>query len=193
MYDFRQYPDNVSIQGLIMTIDFWQIVEPYSTLPMGYIGRLYIKGQVHHLIKVGNATYDQRDINDAEINGYVARLAEYQTAYAAYQSGAHVENVAGEIVINGPPSLSVDKAQIENDGVEQVTVTCNLNDAGSTDEVRWRGTAPNGDLFPPGGPEVDNVVSGIDTWKVDTDQEGTHTVRVETDNFGWSEITFEGI
>ena len=194
MKDFIHHPDYIIIiQGTMLPSDFWQIVEPEYSLPGGYIGRLFTEGQVHKLIRVGNATHDPADINDAEIIGYVARLSEYQAAYAQYLSGAHVENVGGEIVISGPPSLSVDKTQIENDGIEQVTVTCDLNDVGSTDEIRWRVTAPDGELFPPGGPEAANAVAGVDTWSLDTDQEGFHSVRVETDNYGWAEITFEGI
>ena len=191
--DFDHIGNFVSILALVVPLDFWQIVEPGYSLPDGYIGRLFTEGQEHKLIRVGNATHDPADINDAEIIGYVARLSEYQTAYDAYLSGAHVENVAGEIVISGPPSLSVDKTQIENDGIDQVTVTCDLNDVGSTDEIRWRVTAPDGELFPPGGPEAANAVAGVDTWSLDTDQEGFHSVRVETDNYGWAEITFEGI
>ena len=38
---------------------------------------------MHQLIRDGNATHDPVDVNDTEIAGYVARLAEYQAAYAA--------------------------------------------------------------------------------------------------------------
>ena len=141
------------------------------------------------MIGEGNHTHDLGEIDDAEIAGYVGRKAEYDAAYAAYQAGAYVENNGGSIDSYGPPGLSADKTEIANDSLDAVTITCDLGDAGSTDEIRWSVTAPDGSVIN----EVDNAVSGVDSWQLTTSHIGTHTVLVETDYFGWAEITFEGV
>ena len=189
MHDFIHHPDNaIVIQGTIFPIDFWQVVEPDYTLPAGYLGRLFTSGKAHHLIRAGNGDQDQADLNDATLAGYIARKAQYETAYAAYQNGAYVENVAGEIVISGPPALSVDSEQIDNDGLDSLTVTCDLGDAQASDEIRWSVRAPDGSV----SEAQENAVNGVDSWELTTSHEGRHTVRVETDRFGWAEISFEG-
>lgn len=190
MHEFTHHPDDrIIVDGLTMPIDFWMIVEPGYALPAGYIGRLFIGGHEHKLIREGNHTHDIGDINDAEIAGYVARKAEYDAAYAAFQAGAYVENVGGVIDVYGPPSLITDKTEIANDGVEAITITCDLGDIEAGDEIRWSVTAPDGSVIQ----DVDDAVAGVDSWLLTTSHIGTHTVRVETDYFGWAAITFEGV
>lgn len=188
-YDFHEFTDKVVILGVVFPRDFWDVAEPGYVLPAGYIGRLFTEGHAHHLVRAINNTYDQSNVNDTEIAGYVARMAEYDVAYAAYQAGAYVENVGGIIGVYGPPSLSADKTEIANDGVESITVTCDLGDAVATDEIRWSVTAPDGSVIN----EVDNAVAGVDSWQLTTSHVGVHTVAVETDYFGWAEILFEGV
>ncbi len=190
MHEFIHHPDDrIIVDGLAMPIDFWQIVEPGYALPVGYIGRLFNDGFEHKLIREGNHTHDIADINDGEIAGYVARKAEYEAAYAAYQAGAYVENDGGSIDVYGPPALSADKTEIANDGIETITITCDLGDAGADDEVRWRVTAPDASVIE----ESDTAVAGVDTWQLTTSHIGVHNVLVESDFFGWAEITFEGV
>ena len=190
MHQFIHHPDaNIVIQGSIFPMEFWQIIEPEYTLPEGYIGRLFTPGQVHHLIRDGNADHDPANKNDATLAGYVARKAEYEAAYAAQQTGAHIENINGNIVITGPPSMSANKAQIENDGNDSVVLTCDLGDPDADDEIRWSVTAPDGTVVE----AADNAIDGMGTWELTTSHEGGHTVRVETDRFGWAEIGFEGV
>jgi hypothetical protein len=190
MTDFTHHPDGrINVQGLILPEVFWALVEPGYALPAGYIGRLFTEGQAHHLIRTGNNTYDQADLNDAALAGYVARKAEYQAAYDAWQDGAQVENQEGAIVVFGPPALSLDKSQIANDSADTVIVTCDLGDPEAVDEIRWKVTAPDGSEID----AVDNAVNGLATWQLTTSFEGAHTVRVETDAFGWAEINFEGV
>jgi len=190
MIDFSHHPEGrINIQGLIVPDTFWAQVEPGYGLPEGYIGRLFTEGQAHHLIRTGNSTYDQADLNDVEMAGYVARKAEYEAAYAAWQGGAQVENQEGAIVVSGPPALSLDKAQIANDSADTITVTCDLGDPDAVDEIRWQVIAPDDSAID----ALDNAVNGVASWQLTTSFEGTHTVRVETDAFGWAEISFEGV
>lgn len=190
MHDFIHHPDDrIIVDGLAMSMDFWMLIEPGYALPAGYIGRLFNNGEVHQLILEGNHTHHAADLNDNEIAGYLARKAEYDAAYGAYQAGAYVENNGGSIDIYGPPDLSADKSEIANDGVDTITITCDLGDAAATDEIRWSVIAPDGSVIE----EVDNAVAGVDTWQITTSHVGTHTVRVETDYFGWAEKVFEGV
>jgi hypothetical protein len=190
MHDFIHHPDNnIVIQGTIFQMDFWLTVEPNYSLPQGYIGRLFKAGQVHHLICEGNANQHQADKNDAVLAAYIARKAEYEAVFEAQQNGAHVANVNGNIVISGPPTLSTDKTQIENDGVEAVTITCDLGDLTATDEIRWSVTAPDGSVTQ----TTANAVDGVSVWQLTTSHQGGHSVRVETDRFGWAQIEFEGV
>ena len=189
MHDFIHHPDNrINIQGTGLSMAFWMILEPGYTLPVGYIGRLFTEGEVHQLIREGNTTQDQGDIDDVTLAGYVARLSEYQAADAAYVAGAYVENVGGLIEVSGPPSLIADKTEIANDSIETITLDCDLGDP-VTDEVRWRVTAPDGTFVD----NVENASGGTSQWILTTSHTGTHIVRIETDNYGWVEITFEGI
>jgi hypothetical protein len=189
MHEFIHHPDQaIVIQGAIFPIDFWQMVEPGYALPAGYLGRLFTSGKAHHLIREGNGHQDQADLSDATLVGYIARKSEYEQAFAAYQEGAVIENVGGEIVISGPPELSVDRGEIANDGVDSVTVTCDLGDPEASDEIRWSVSAPDDSV---NEAEAD-AINGVDSWQLTTSFEGVHTVRVETDRFGWAEIRFEG-
>lgn len=105
MNDFIHHPDGyVVIQGTIFPDEFWAIAEPGYALPDGYIGRLFTARVMHHLICEGNARHDQADIDDPQLSDYVARKAVYEATYAAWENGALVENVAGELVITDPPA-----------------------------------------------------------------------------------------
>ncbi len=190
MNDFTHHPDGrINIQGNSFPMSCWGIFEPDYLLPSGYIGRLFIEGQLHHLIKEGNNTYDQADIYDPEIAAYVGSLPSYQESFTALLSGAHVENVEGTIVISGPPALGANKTEIANDSTEQILIACDLGDTFATDEIRWTVTAPDGTVIP----ATDNAIAGQDNWMLTTSHVGTHLVRVETDRFGSAEITFEGV
>lgn len=190
MHDFIHHPDDkIIIEGDIFEMDFWMIVEPQYALPQGYIGRLFTAGQVHQLVAEGNSRHDPADKNDPIFAEYVARKAEYVEAYAAQQNGSYIENIEGDIVISGPPTLSVNKSQIENDGVDSITITCQLDDNTLEDEIRWSVTAPDGTVVT----AAQNAVNGVDTWELTTSHEGVHQVQVETDEFGSAGISFEGV
>ncbi len=189
-HDFIHHPDGrIVIEGESFPLNFWNIVEPDYSLPVGYIGRLFTKMLVHHLIREGNNTHDQADVENSELINYISLKAIYQTAYQAHQDGANVFNDNGNIIISGPPLLSVDKSEIINDGVDAVTITCDLEDANLTDEIRWSVIAPDGSIQT----DVEFAVYGVDTWVLTTSHIGVHKVVVETDFYGTSFITFKGI
>ena len=189
-YDFIHHPDGkIIIQNSDYTMLFWLMVEPSYAIPNNYIGRLFNIGQANHLIRIGNDTYDQGDINDAILTEYVNKKVEYDTAYAAYNNGAYIENIDGIIVITGPPLLTLDKEEISNDGIDTITVTCDLGDIEAVDEIRWSVTAPDGSIVS----EADFAIGGIDQWPLTTSFVGLHTVRVETDFYGSKDIVFNGV
>jgi len=189
-YDFIHHPDGkIIIQNSDYTMLFWLMVEPSYAIPNNYIGRLFNIGQANHLIRIGNDTYDQGDINDAILTEYVNKKVEYDTAYAAYNNGAYIENIDGIIVITGPPLLTLDKEEISNDGIDTITVTCDLGDIEAVDEIRWSVTASDGSIVS----EADFAIGGIDQWPLTTSFVGLHTVRVETDFYGSKDIVFNGV
>ena len=180
----------IVIEGsLILPLAFWQIVEPDYTLPTGHIGRIYETGRKHSLIQNGNAAATPLNTSWPQGDGYIARQAEYNSAYQAYLSGANVYREGEQIIIKGPPSLTKDKEQIENDSIDTLTVTCDTEDGDFTGTVTWTVTAPDGST----AESSEAAVAGVAQLEITTSFEGTHTVVVETGTYGRTETIFLGV
>jgi hypothetical protein len=187
--EFTHHPDNyIIIDGIQFPFAFWNIVEPNYNLPNGYIGRIYTKNTKSHVIRIGNVTFDQDEKNINELDFYISNLPEYQALFDDYLNGAQITIVNDSYVVKGPPLLTTDKTQILNINDDTITITCDLQE-NVIEEIRWSVIAPDGTTVN----EIDNTAGGIGVWERTTSHLGIHIVRAETDNYGSSEITFEGI
>ena len=89
--------------------------------------------------------------------------------------------VGGEIISATPPQLT---SEVTDEG--EVTVTCDVGDANYTGEISWECVPPDGIARTASG----TAVAGVDTWEIQTGQQGTYTVRASTEQHGVAEETF---
>ena len=105
------------------------------------------------------------------------------------QYGEIIAALPGRSYLNDDTITSATPPQLSSEvtGAGEVTVTCDVGDAGFTGAISWA-------CIPPDGvPQQDsgNAVAGVDTWVIQTGQIGNYTVRVDTETFGAAEIQFK--
>lgn len=188
---FIHHPDGyIVIDNSIYPMNFWLTVEPGYALPQGnYVGRIFVPGIKNHLIRSDRNEHESIDLLWQEGSDYIAKKSIYDNALAASRNGAFVENVDGNVVVSGPPSISSDVPEIDNDGVEQVVITVDVGDAAYTGLVIWDIFYPDGNSFQ----DQENAVSGVSQLTLTTLQEGNHTIKVFCDGFGESSISIFGV
>jgi hypothetical protein len=80
-----------------------------------------------------------------------------------------------------PPQLSSEVTD-----VGEVTVTCDVGDAGYDGLISWECVPPDGIARQDSG----TAVAGVDTWVIQTGQQGSYAVRVDVEQFGSGEELF---
>lgn len=88
----------------------------------------------------------------------------------------------------GPPGIDGDKSSIVADGLETITITVDVGDAGYTGIVRWQVVAPDETLTE----TTDNAVAGSDFWTFAVTQVGEWLVAAETEAHGSATFRFAG-
>jgi hypothetical protein len=102
--------------------------------------------------------------------------------YASVDGGGAIIDVL-EV---GPPTIDSDKSSIVADGVDTITISVDVGDAGYTGAVDWQVIAPDETVT-----EVaDNAVAGIDTWAFAVTQVGEWLVVAETEAHGSATLSF---
>lgn len=129
-------------------------------------------------------------INGGTWEGVELSADQYMQAIAILRQGRRPKHVDGEIIGNAKMQISSDKASIQANDIDAVTITVNTGDAAYTGNIKFIITTPesSGDLQ-----SVVACVAGVASETITTEQIGTHTVRAESVEFGAVEITFAGV
>lgn len=129
-------------------------------------------------------------INGGTWEGVELTADQFMQAFAILRQGRRPKHVDNEIIGNAKMQISTDKASIQADDTDVVTITVNTGDAAYTGNITFIITTPesSGDLQ-----SVVACVAGVATETITTEQLGTHTIRAESVEFGVVEIAFTGV
>lgn len=108
---------------------------------------------------------------------------------AARQSASLDGQTVNGITQSTPPSMTSDKASIENDGAEVATITADVNDAEFAGTVRWSVALPDMTCVT----AYDVMAGGVATLELTTTVEGAHSVAAEVELFGVSRVIVTGV
>ncbi len=113
----------------------------------------------------------------------------YQQIKNKLAAGKAAYLVAGEVMSQGAPSLSVDKSQILANDTDTATLTIEVG------SPTYAGMARYTILTPEGGEirGADPFTAGVAVLTLTTEQVGRHMIGVDVLEYGRAEITIEGV
>lgn len=113
----------------------------------------------------------------------------YQQIETKLVSGRAAYLLAGEVVSQEAPTLSADKTQIAADDTDAVTLSIQVGSPAYAGTARYRILTPEGNDISGFEP----VVAGNAALVMTFEQVGSHRIRVDVLEYGYAEITVEGV
>ena len=120
--------------------------------------------------------------------GYAELSPQQYTAMQAAMPGRSYL-IEGELTSQSAPEVATDKSEIEDDGVDEATITFDVDDAGFTGDVTFIVSGPDGSRQT----IVESAVAGVATLGLTTLLTGTIVIDARAEAYGDGIISLEGI
>lgn len=128
---------------------------------------------------------------------YGGAVEDYEVIEVTSQQAAQIQAnfpakstlIEGVVAARALPEISTDNTEIQDTGADVATITVTVTDNTHTGKIWWTVDMPEGQQMR----EEENMVAGIATLTLTTEQIGVHKITADVMAFGQVSIEVEGV